>query len=132
MRIKHIILPVIALGLLSAYSVYDHSQKSRFNSDLWITAQGYDVEHARYDMVGPLMTHVLKTGMSMEEVKALIGTPHEERTKSCYYGLGEAPIVHYYNIEPPNAYPMQFVLEYSEKQRLTNFYIPGNIKALFY
>jgi len=131
-RLKHIVLPIAALGILGSYAVYDGHQKSKFNSELWKAAADQDAEKTRHGMVYPLMAHVLKVGMSMEEAKALLGSPAEERTGGDCSGIGAPRVELFYAVDGENGSFEHLVLGFSHKLKLIDFYITGETMPLIY
>ena len=68
MRAKHIFLPVAAMVLLGGYTIYSNIQKAKFDSELWKQAYLSDANRDREKLLSPLMVHILKFGMTAEDV----------------------------------------------------------------
>lgn len=131
MRTKHIVLPIVALILLSTYGVYNQIQKAKFNPTVWKSDVSDDSQFARKNMLSPLMAHVLKFGMPLEDVSFLLGPPDEER-RGAHSEIGAPSMVLVYRIEQENAEFETLILEFSSTMRLTDFYILGRARPLIY
>ena len=77
-RLKHILIPIIAIATMAGYFGYAQTQAAKFDSDLW--KSDYD---SREEMLLPLMGYVLKVGQSREEVRDKLGFIIKERTMGC-------------------------------------------------
>ena len=136
MRLKHILLPLFAITLLGAYSGYSQLQQSKFDSNIWKMAIYDDVSETRTLMLSPLMAHVLKVGMSIEEVDSLLGVPHEERRIGACLWLDDFRIRRIYVIEKEDSEDLELVMDFSlamnNKLKMTNYYISGYVRPLLF
>lgn len=132
MRAKHIFLPIAAVALLGSYAIHTNVQKSKFDSEAWKKAHYEDSKGAREDMLSPLLVHVLKFGMSLEEVDDLLGFPEEERRGGNQSTIGAPIMQYYYGIEKENTSPTYLVVEFSSNMKVTNFYLTGRPQTLIF
>ncbi len=132
MRIKHIVLPIVAFALFGAYAVHSKAQRAHFSSGLWKAAHYEDAHQSRAGMLSPLMLHVLKVGMPVERIDALLGVPNVERSFGDYHCLGCSQFSLEYRIEDKEAGPMSLVLEFSHKKKLLDYYIADSERPLFF
>ena len=99
MRLKHILLPIFVALAFSIYATYNQTQKSKFDPTLWSASLDNDSDNIRLNMLSPLMLHVLKVGMTIENIDDLLGIPNEERTVGCYNWIGGFDYSRVYVIE---------------------------------
>ena len=132
MRTKHIVLPIAVLTVIGIYGLYDNIQKSKFDSNLWKADIASANQEKRYNLVSPLMVHTLKFGMSLEEVDRLLGPPDEERSAGTTPQIGSPDRMLIYRIKQKDVPTISIVLEFSHKQKLTDFYVEGAVRPLLY
>ncbi len=132
MRAKHILLPIAAIALLGSYSVYTETQKAKFDSEIWKSASYEDPKGVRVELLTPLMAHVLKFGMTVDDVDDLLGQGAEVRTGGDAYEIGAPHVQRYYLLQRENAETVSLVIEFSHKMRVTNFYIAGRARPLIF
>lgn len=132
MRAKHIFLPIAAAILLGSYAFYSSAQKAKFDPELWKAGFHDDISGDRARLLNPLMAHVLKVGMSIQDVDELMGLPDFQLGESPEPHLGSPSIIRAYNFNRRGYATEHLILEFSGNGRLTDFYIEGRAKPVLF
>lgn len=125
-RLKHILIPIIAMATMTAHFAYAHQQAAKFDPIKW----AQDEDNYRLENTGLLMAWVLKTGMIRDEVKNLAMYPEQGTHTLCVFG-GPQPIVwrrDYYKLGEYKS----FVIEYDINDRVVDFYVEGERRPLIF
>lgn len=123
MRPKHIFLPIAATAILGFYAFYTNAQKAKFDPEIWKQAHYGDDSQARAQLLSPLMVHTLKFGMTVEEIRQLLGVPDEERRGGSLDTIGAPEMTLVYKIEYDRNQTKTLTLDFSPKMKLIDFYI---------
>jgi len=123
MRAKHIFLPIAAALLLGSYAIYSNAQKAKFDSELWKQAHFEDIDQDRKKMLSPLMVHVLKFGMTADEVHERLGPPDEERRSGSLNTIGTPEMTLVYEVNYGGDELKTLTLDFSHKMKLIDFNI---------
>ncbi|MEP4051378.1 MAG: hypothetical protein ABJN22_03950 [Litorimonas sp.] len=108
---------------MGSYAFYSSSQKAKFDPELWRQAHYGDEDRDREKLLSPLMVHVLKFGMSAEDVRQLLGAPDEERTGGTVNTIGAPDMTLVYLVRQENGEHIQLTLDFSDKMKLFSFYV---------
>ena len=124
-RLKYILIPIIAIATMTAHFAYAHQQAAKFDSEIWKSG----LEH-RSEMVMPLMGYVLKVGQSREDVREKLGQLVEEHWSSCCGGGLYCETEMFKDVYEVSS-QTRLTIVYSIDQKVTDFYIGEPYRFIF-
>ena len=133
MRAKLFISVVLGFGLIGGISAYKLSDRATFDSARWKAASTSNTPGMRREMLTPLVTRVLKVGMSMQDTEDLLGC-YDEENRIGYSSVFSPNRSRIYIIPAvlPSQMPARLVLEFSADGILIDFYTYEETKPILF
>ena len=123
MRAKFFISCVLGLGLMNSSAAFFTQSQTRFDPAEWKAAAAPEASATRLEMLDPLLSQVLKAGMSIQVTEDLLGCSDEENHVE-QSSVFSPPISRTYIISAgtEGQEPVRLVLEFSADNKLVDFY----------